>query len=186
MNNEKGSNQRQLNNKGFSLLELLIVIAIMVIAGAIVIIGISVISQSDGKKVSKNLYSSIVSLRSSTMSVNADWYMTVEREDGLYCVKTYRDGNVVQSYSGGSKVSMKFETNGVTYDVDDDTLITIKYRKDNGAFEKVVIDKNGTPENTTDDIDGLAGTTGVFTVTAGNTDYSVTMWYKTGRITTEN
>ncbi|MGN0318979.1 MAG: Tfp pilus assembly protein FimT/FimU [Lachnospira sp.] len=186
MINKKGSGERQLNNKGFSLLELLIVIAIMVIAGALVIIGISVLSQGDGKKMSKNLYSSLINLRSSTMSVNADWYMTVEKEDGIYRIRTYKDGEVTQSFSGGSRLDMKYEADGISYDINEGTLLTIKYRKDNGALESVVIDVNGTSDNDTDDIDLLKGTTGVFTITADNTDYLVTMWYKTGRITTEN
>ena len=58
----------KLNNQGFSLLELLIVIAIIAVFSVTTIFGISAISKGNAKKMNKYLYSSLSELKTSTLS----------------------------------------------------------------------------------------------------------------------
>ena len=60
--------QRHLNNKGFSLIELIVVLAVMAVAITGAVIGISVLGKGDAGKASKNIYSALSSLRTNTLS----------------------------------------------------------------------------------------------------------------------
>lgn len=186
----KNCNKEKHNNKGFSLLELIIVVAIMAVIIGIMVVSMTVVAKGNAKKAAKNLYNSINTLRFDTMSVNADWYMIITKDSKGYKFTTYKDkgdetGSVYKVLNAGASVNIQYiadDSDGnashTTTDLTSDTFenMEIKFRKDTGAFEYVKV--NGRPV--------MTGTKGTFKVTSGNSEHQVTLWYKTGRITTVN
>ncbi len=81
------SNDR-IGNKGFSLVELIVTIAIMAIFVAIVIISSSAIDSSRVKEVERGIDDYANMARSKSMSVSAKaWYMELTTVDGSYVAK---------------------------------------------------------------------------------------------------
>lgn len=192
----------KLNNKGFSLLELLIVIAIMVVVSVSTMVGISVISKGNAKKVNKNLYSSLSYLKTTSMSKTGDWHMEIKKENGQYLIETYKtttskdaEGNeitntaLVDSYKcSASKISITYNprqkdsASGVSSVNIADTSMIVKFSKSDGSCSEL---KAG-EEVLTDS--GKYGNNGEFVVKVKGSkkEYKTTLWYKTGRVTTEN
>jgi len=190
----------KLNNKGFSLLELLIVVAIMSIIAGVAMVGVSVIASADSKKMSKSLYSDINTLRTKTLSVEGNWSLKISKSDKNYKFELMKNGEVIQSNTGGRRVNLsfytKFDSNNKRdtsdtssiFTIDENNYVLITFRRDNGAFEKVeVYNKDGNLVYPLSDEQKKA-TKGEFVFTSGSHRgvYEVMMWYKTGRITTVN
>ena len=202
-------NNRKQNNKGFSLLELLVVVAIIGIVSGLVLIGISVIASADSKKMSKALYSDINTLKTKTLTVSGDWYLIVKKEDKVYKYQLYKetpeynaDGTLLTTHTtlmeeskGGRRVSLafysKYNADGnrdesSKYAIDENQYMKISFKNDTGAFNRVEIYHVGsdTPKYSTtkDDYRGCI----VLSSATHSGVYEINMWYKTGRVTTVN
>ena len=186
-------NGKQLDNKGFSLLELLIVMAIIVVVSVATTVSLSVISKGNAKKVNKNLYSTLSSLKTTTMSKTGDWYMEVKKSGNQYEINTYRvtevkdaDGKVTgtettleESYKcSSSRISIAYKTNLKS---DDNNSIKISFSRSDGSCNKVE-SSDGT--NLLDST--KYGNKGTFVISVSKNIYESTLWYKTGRVTTQN
>lgn len=192
--------ERQLNNKGFSLLELLIVIAIIVIVSVATTVSLSVISKGNAKKVNKNIYSTLSYLKTTTMSKSGDWYMELSKSGNEYVISTYRetevkdaDGNtskqtvLEESYKcSASRISIAYKTNLKSDEndsivIDGDHSLRIAFSRSDGSCKEVKC-SDGT--NLLDDTN--YGNKGTFVVSVSKNKYESTLWYKTGRVTTLN
>lgn len=71
-----------MNNKGFSLIELIVVIAIMTIVTGTVTIGISVMFSKDAERCATRLNDAIYTTRMENMSKIGDFVLTVTTDDG--------------------------------------------------------------------------------------------------------
>lgn len=147
---------KKKNNKGFSLIEIVVTLALMaIITGATV--GIySWIHSSKVKSASKTLDSAISELRSLTLSQSNEWKMTVSKGTGNYKVtisKGIKNGlNTVwkdyKNYSIDDKVSIycinpsgqKSEI-GKNYGGVDNCNIVIEYQKSNGSYKTMVCNR---------------------------------------------
>lgn len=194
-------NGKQLDNKGFSLLELLIVMAIIVVVSVATTVSLSVISKGNAKKVNKNLYSTLSSLKTTTMSKTGDWYMEVKKSGNQYEINTYSvtevkdaDGKVTgtettleESYKcSSSRISIAYKTNLKSDDtdtikIDDNNSIKISFSRSDGSCNKVE-SSDGT--NLLDST--KYGNKGTFVISVSKNIYESTLWYKTGRVTTQN
>ena len=84
---------KQLNG-GYTLEELLVVIAIMAVMIGGSAVGISVNTGGNVKKAGNYVYTQLNSLRSQTLTVNADWRLEIEKDsDDTYRIVTYKDNN---------------------------------------------------------------------------------------------
>lgn len=186
---------RQLNNQGFSLLELLIVVAIISIMTFLTVISISVIGRGNAKKVNKNIYSCLSELKTSTMAKDGKWRMEVKKKDKEYVIEIYKDDNVMESYAcSAARISMEYiipdsagdeDSSGATvYDIDDYT-IKIKFSRSDGSCSSVVVADSNDPGDSGTRIDGKSSS-GVFRVKGSGSAYKSKLWYKTGRVSIMN
>lgn len=177
----------QLNNHGFSLLELLIVIAIIAVVTVATMFGINVLSKGNAKKMNKNLYSSISELKTTTMSKTGDWKITIGKSGNEYVITTYQNDNVKETYKcSASRVSITYTNDdgsgsGTSYNLADDTM-TIEFSREDGSCKSV---KYGSTE--LKDAGGSSKAMyGTFIVASSGTKYTSELWYATGRVTTIN
>ena len=99
----------QLNNHGFSLLELLVVMAIIVIVSTITAVGLNVLAEGNAKKANKTMYSKISELRTTTMSKSGEWYMVISCQDNTYKLETHHVANGEDNIKDTSKFRNKPE-----------------------------------------------------------------------------
>lgn len=174
--------REKLNNKGFSLLELIIVIAIIAVVTVATMIGITVLSKGNAKKMNKNLYSAISELKTSTMAKSGTWRMTIGKSGNEYVINTYKDAEVIESYScSASRIKIKYDYEDnpdSAYSLDDNTL-EIVFSRDDGSCKSVkAVEKD-------EELKSKA-LSGEFIISASGQEYKSKIWYATGRVTTSN
>ena len=191
--NNRGISQREktLGNKGFSLIELIVTIAIMAIFVAVAIISSSVIDTSRVQEVERGIDDYANMARSKSMSVSAyKWYMEVTtNDDGEFMTKlckveqeTDADGKDVYKY-----IDVDYETynNKVTVTFNDgitDTTITkdcpLRVYFDSATGKVNEIDLNGTKMD-------LSNGIGRIKIVSGTYDATLKFYYNTGKIERE-
>lgn len=107
--NKQEKTGRQLNNKGFSLIELIVVVAIMALLVGVAVLGIYTMISGDTKRASKTVSGEISSLRSSTLAIMGQWQYEIVNDGGTYKIYTYKDG-VQQDYTNlGSRIKISYK-----------------------------------------------------------------------------
>ncbi len=174
-------------NKGFTLVELLVVIAIMAVVIGGSTIGVSVISAGNVKKAGNYVYTELNTLRSQTLTVNADWRLDIEKEnDGTYRIVTYKNDIEVDSKTIGKGYTVTISDykdsigTPVTYTVDTEKKASVSYTRSNGRIGSFTV--NGAASSS-DKLDVNNNLKAVITVSRGSRSYDVTVWYSTGKIT---
>lgn len=137
-------------NKGFSMIELILVIAIMGIATAMISIGFGYITHANTKSTAKRLNAELSQLQINTMSRKEHPYMYLYKMGDGYYIKystKEKDTNLTSSNGkliGNSKIVIRYKG----YKVDlhdkkmeefsetlrDGTPIRLGFKKDSGAF----------------------------------------------------
>ncbi|SFR68426.1 prepilin-type N-terminal cleavage/methylation domain-containing protein [Anaeromicropila populeti] len=127
------------NSKGFSLIELIIVIAILAILSTGAVAGLSKIRYANTKKCANELNTLIEKGRMQAMSKAGTWYLYVYKtSDGVYYkitkeTTTPTDGNLL----AGNSISIKFQKDGAS---SEETLtagsnpIKLKFSKNTGGL----------------------------------------------------
>lgn len=104
------NSERKLNNKGFSLLELIVTIAVMTLLVTIAVLSVAMLDSSYVKDTERGVKDYISMTRTKSMSVAAkDWYMTVSKDGSDYYAHVYK------------VVEVKVEENGVVTTKDETT-----------------------------------------------------------------
>lgn len=149
---------RKKNNKGFSLIELVVTLAVMAIITVVSISIYSWIHSAKIKSASKTIDSTISELRSLTLSRSDEWKMTVNKETNNYRIVIYR-GEI----AGGGINWSEYDTYHVSKAVDiyckdaanqkikigesygggSKANIEIRYKKSDGSFDILQCNKSG-------------------------------------------
>ncbi len=130
---------RQLKREGFSLVELIIVIAIMAILSGGALLSYNLVRSADTKGTAYDIDSELTTLRSETMAKAGTTYMHLYRYNDEY----YIDVTSSESFSAwgeGTKIGDSRVTVTIVYSewykvtLSNWSVFTIRYQKKDGAF----------------------------------------------------
>lgn len=179
-----------LNNEGFSLVELIVVIAIMVVLIAVAIVSASMVDSSYVKEMEQGVEDYYAMTRTKSMSVSAkEWYMELTTESGEYTIKMCKV--VEEAVEGGTselktvevdkdvyndKIKVVFNDGVSERELSSSAPLRIYFDAASGKVKKVTID------GIEQDISSGIGRIGI-----SRNDYDIVMklFYNTGKIERE-
>lgn len=143
------------NNKGFTLVELIVVIAMMAIIAGVSSSTISIISKQELKDFTNNLDAMLCQAKVETMSGLPDPVLEISRRNGEYKATLYKNSSttkeVVKSqYLGEDYLTCAYKKEGSSVNYTGNGVISFKYNRNTGELvdktitEISVTDKTGT------------------------------------------
>ena len=162
------------NHKGFMLIELIVVVAIMGIMVGIGSYALSMIASANAKECAHQLNAALVSTR--TTSYSKDTVTTYAKmdlykgTDGIYIKKSF-EGEAEKI--GGAKVQVYYSLNGGSYTELSSTPLTFSYNRSSGAFRSVQLGGSD------------AGMCNSIRVVSGTKEYTITCYEQTGKTMVE-
>lgn len=173
------------DNRGVSLVEVLVVIGIMAILASLTASAAGYLTRGNVKKASKTVYSMLVASRTDSMAKSGTWVLTFSQNpEGRFQLESSVTDLVLSggtTYSGSDEKQM-LEKNitglsvaGVA--VDASTPIAIEFAKNTGAVSRIYVVGGSDIKATTD----LAGYADVVITAYGNT-FTNRLYYLTGDV----
>ncbi len=138
---------KKLNNKGASVIELIVVIAIIAVLLSGMIAGFAILNSSNLKEATRTTKTYLEKTRTSTMSVVADeWYFELSNTDGVSSAKVYKtitteDGetttSVIESKELSEKAVISLISDDTTIEIGDGDVLKINFNKASGGVSSV-------------------------------------------------
>lgn len=184
---------KENTNKGFTLLEVVVVLAIMVIVLGLSATGFSMLNKTRTKSAAKTIESKMDQLRHSSMSRDGEWWSEIEYKDSKYYI-TVKHNETIETKVGdvvtvnvneindtyeelGLGMTLYFKDGeGAEKDITQSGLI-IKFDRKSGAITSIT-DKAGTDLRAADSKVGHI----IVRDNGGEKEYKVVLYYKTGQI----
>lgn len=162
-------------NKGYTLVELMVVIAIMVIMISFSAMGIKALVGPNLNKATMALSSSLNKFRTTAMSQGqADaWEWRLEERSGVYYGVTYQNGVEYRKEEIGSKISVSFTSGATSFDVNATNPLVLCFKKDTGSLVSV----NGVSVT-----DASLSSVNTITITYSTRSAQVKIYSTTGKI----
>lgn len=170
------------NNKGMSLVEIIVVLAILAVVAGGIVVGVGIISSGNEKKAAESIQTGLSMVRTNTLTIQSQWEARIVNDGGSYAVIIYRDGEEYETTDIGSRVDIEYTNNASANGaVDENKELIITFRPSTGVVEDIVYgDIDGT-KNSLMDASSLSFS---ITVTGSGGGSSINIWYDTGKITT--
>jgi len=181
------STTTHLNNGGFSLIELIVVMAIMVAVVAGVFASVTLVDSSYAKEVQRGVEDYVDLTRTKSMSVSAkEWYMTVTVEDDVYATILNKVEEVVveegvdpelvttsvDKESFNSRASVAFDDGAGGKPITEDMPLDIYFSASTGKISKVTV--GGAQAD-------LSNGIGRIIITSGDYEVVLKLFYNTGK-----
>ena len=166
-------------NNGMTLVELLVAVAIIAIVTAVGVIGIGILSSGDSKKASGALRNALSEVRTSTLSIEADWEAIIRNKDGKFEVAILKDGSEEDLYELGTRIDITFLDSkaSIEYTLNDGEELRIAFNKSSGSVSRITYRESEFPRE--DESSSLK-----FLVNSSSKgEYEVVLWYATGKVT---
>lgn len=185
--------ERKLNNKGFSLMELIVTVAIMIILVGAATATVVMLDSSYVEDAERGIKDYISLARTKSMSVSAkDWYMVITTEDNNYYACVYKvvekkvegagDGStesvaeLIEKQKLGTKITITYrdENTNKSKVVDNNATLELHFDPSTGKINQVIYDDF----NQTDDV-----TSGIGYIGIQRNDYKIDLkvFYNTGK-----
>lgn len=171
------------NNKGFTILEVMIVVAILAILATAFATSYGLIYSGNAKKAANDFYSLMNTCRVNTLNGANDAYIELVQDGDVYVARVWEkvpdeDGdyvNTIDTEQEISKVEIAYTRNDVEYSLGS-VALTFAYDRETG---EVTI-----PTETGSTIwsDGTDGECTLVTFTSGTSEYSVKINWQTGYV----
>lgn len=129
-----------LKNAGYTLLELIVVVAIMAVGLTIVAMSINTIFSLQMKQCVKDLNSELGKQKIAAMTRTGDVYMHLYKDGSGIFVDRYENDNLVEAHIkvGSAKVAVKYySASNVSGTALDAKGIIIAFNKSNGSFKRI-------------------------------------------------
>lgn len=165
------------NNKGVSLVELIVVISILSIIGSGVFIGLSMISGKPAMSLCNKVESCLERNRTVSMG-KANSQLTISYEADGYYSEEVLDGITTKTKIGDTKVAVSVSNGTTTYTMGLNDKIIINFDRSDGSLDKVVYNDNS---NVLFDTAHPCNSV-TFTFSKANTTKSVAVTPATGRV----
>jgi prepilin-type N-terminal cleavage/methylation domain-containing protein len=179
---KQGGGDRMKNkNAGFSLIELIVVVAILAVLSTGVVITVLSSSSYGAQQVAKEIDSALTEARVQALSKSDAW-IEIEYDDSLkkYVIKTSYASDLV--LSGSSRITISYTKSENVGDAEVTTKVTstdklgLKYDRSTGAFKYIVTDVE------TGATDGSNYCRSI-KISGGSKTYEIKLSQKTGRHT---
>ena len=147
---------KKMDMKGFSLIELLITLAIMlvVISGSAAFL--STLVNANEQRAVNSLKSEVEMLRSNTLSIDNSYYIEITNKEGIIYINSYKNGDLMDSTKLGSRISLSISfTEGDTSTglaLSKGTSLFIEFDKSKGSVKS--LNYGGSVVNSTEDVNG--------------------------------
>lgn len=168
----------KLNNKGLTLIEVIVVIAIMAVLTTTSVNAVSYVLKGDIKKATKTLYSAITSTRTNAMAKTGGWQFTVTHDGTKYSLNSVWD-EIAEPFST-EVLSNRVDSITVTCSGATMNLSSIEFEKNTGAVRTIVGDA-GVIYNRASSGSPLAGYADIVISISGNKQ-TLRLYYLTGKI----
>lgn len=185
------SSERKLNNEGFSLMELIVVMAIMIVLAATAAVTVSMLDSSYVEDAERGIKDYLAMARTKSMSVAAtDWYMSIGKEGSDYYAYIYKvdtkeinTGGVIsyeypesllEKKKLGAKISITYVNgSGSAVDITSSNKLKIYFDSATGKVKKIMY---GSSEQT-------MSSTGIGYIGIARNDYDINLkvFYNTGK-----
>lgn len=129
------NSKRKLNNKGFSLIELIVTVAIMCVLVGAAVVTVAMLDSSYVEDAERGIKDSLSLARTKAMSVAAkDWYVAIKEKDGEYYAYIYK---VIEETVEEGGVDTIVEKESLIEERKIGKKITVKYGKDKDAMQVI-------------------------------------------------
>lgn len=181
------NSERKLNNKGFSLVELIVVIAIMAIVTGVAMATVSMLDSSYVEDAERGIKDYISLGRTKSMSVAAkEWYIAVGKEDKDYYVYLYKVTeensqnltSLIDKKKLGAKVSISYGNDKDNQFLIGQTKLQMYFNPQTGKIAKVILDYDG---NGTNDIPENNTGIGYIGIVRNDYDIDLKVFFNTGK-----
>ncbi|MCQ2526112.1 MAG: prepilin-type N-terminal cleavage/methylation domain-containing protein [Lachnospiraceae bacterium] len=171
--------KNQLNNKGFSLIELIVVIAIMMVLVGVASFGIGMLSGKNAQKACAKMMTNLERTRTISMgksNVSLNFYVT---DSGIYTKETVNGVVGDPVLLGPQDVTCSCKVGSTVYNLAAGDSLTIVFDRSDGSLKSIYDEKNTAYLY-------LAGTTSSnnidFTFTKASKSYNLIIVPATGRV----
>lgn len=166
---------KRINDKGITLMELIVTIAILAVVLGSVVLGVGILASGDAQKAAKTIRSTLNEVRTDTLSIQAEWQAKISNEGGKYKISVYRDGEETDCVELGSRIDISYGDGSVLIESGEELVINFK--------------------QSTGSVKGIsAGSTGALSelqkvkefeiaVSNSNDNYRLVLWWDTGKVT---
>lgn len=126
------------DNGGFTLVEVIVVVAIITVLSAFSFNALNYVNKGDIKEATNTLYSEIISSRTSSMARTGNWQFRVGHNGTSFVLETIWD----QEVDSVSSVPLSYRVDSIkaTYNGTTMNLSTIEFQKNTGAVKKITGD----------------------------------------------
>lgn len=168
-----------LKNAGYTLLEMMVVVAMLAVGATIVGMSINTIFSLEMKQCVKNLSSELGKEKVAAMTRTGEVYMRLYKENGVIYIDKFENDHRIEDHIkvGGAKVTVKYYADLGIEGTLDSTGIVIAFNKSNGSFKsvkeawKMFDDLHSAPDAYYSKI----------VVSSGNSSRTIVLWPDTGK-----
>ena len=122
-------------NRGFTLIELIVVIVILGIAAALVGASLSTVSGARANKCAASTDALLSRCRIGCMSKTGETYLALSVAGGKFTAVYYENGAQVESFTGDANIAVQYAVSDGTLTDLGATTVNIRFKRDSGELD---------------------------------------------------